>query len=149
MLKNLNLSGTRVGVVALIALALITALFFAPIVAKETSVLKGAPAVEQLVASSEAEASAGTCTFGVICGRIYHATNSERSSLYVTCDWGDKSPSYNVSRGTYSSTKCRDTDGFYIPPGCVGRGPGAYGINYGAGWVKIPDTFDGSIRVDC
>ena len=83
-----------------------------------------------------------------MCGKIYHRSDSNRSSMSVSKNWGatDKAP-VNVPRGSWSTSYVKDADGFRIPSGCYGQkwaysnkeGYWYKASTVGAGWHKVTD----------
>ena len=81
-------------------------------------------------------------------GSFFHSSISDRTSLLVTADWTDKSPSYAVLQGYHSDNVLpgcyNDADGFYNYSGwktfIYNSASNTWSLGWGTtGWHKIYD----------
>lgn len=89
----------------------------------------------------------GDCTLWIVCGEIRHHEDSAKPYLGITDNWPPEfgNVAY-IYRGKSSTDYFKDTDGFLVPSGCVGRSGSLW---YGAGWHKIFDFNKLTIRIEC
>lgn len=100
-------------------------------------------------------ASAGECTAGIYCGKVYHGNDTGYDpAIIVRCTYGDPDSNRYVYEGHSSKEFCKDADQVYVRSGeefwCIYYRTSSYGTQIkewrltfdATGWHKIDDLFN-------
>lgn len=89
------------------------------------------------------------CDLYFSCGTVYSDPGSDRY-INIVDNWPPEFGNVRgIAPGQVSTRWFRDTDGFWISPGCVGINIITPWLIYYSGWHKISDIATIRVRVDC